>query len=152
MSEKKSLKEIFALNEGQLRKYYREAHATRGATGQVLVSLLEQRLDNAVFRAGFAFTRPTARQMVSHGFFMVNGRRVTIPSYRVSADDVISVKDSKRTKSHFVAFPKSLQNVQPPSWIVLDPDKYAFNIKGTPSFDEANLGVDVQAIIEFLSR
>ena len=152
MVEKKTLKEIFGIREGQLRRYYQEAYRSKGATGSVLVSLLERRLDNAVFRAGFAATRPAARQMVSHGFFLVNGRRVTIASYRLTPGDVVSVKDTKRSKVPLSTFPKSLQNVQPPSWITLDPEQYAFHIKGVPASEDSNLGIDVQAITEFLSR
>lgn len=152
LQEKQQLKEIFGIREQQLRKYYTQALKSPQATGDMLIALLEQRLDNAVFRAGFAPTRPTARQLVNHGFFQVNGRKVDIPSYSVTKDDVITVKETKRSKAPFGNFPKSLQNVVTPNWIVLNPEQYTFTITGSPSAQEANLGIDVQAIVEFFAR
>jgi small subunit ribosomal protein S4 len=152
MAEKQSLKRIFDIGERQLRSYYQEADRAEEATGSSLVSLLERRLDNAVFRAGFAETRPAARQRVSHGLFQVNGRRVTIPSYRLKAGDVVTIKENKRPKAVFKAFPKSLQNTVSPEWITLQPDQFSFKVSQLPKGEEMPLGVDLQAIVEFLAR
>lgn len=152
MAEKQQLKEIFAVRETQLKNYYWKAKRSKGQTGAKLLVALERRLDNAVFRAGFAVTRPAARQMVSHGYFQVNGKVTNVASYPLKPGDVISIKESKRKKSHFVAFPKSLQNVTPPPWIVLDPNAFSFRIMAWPQPADSPVGVDIQAVVEFFAR
>lgn len=152
LQEKQQLKEIFGIRERQLRNYYQEAGLSSEATGPFMISLLERRLDNTVFRAGFAHSRAAARQLVSHGFFLLNDRSINVPSARVRAGDVVSIKETKRARGPFTNFPKSLQNVVAPSWIELDPPKYAFKILASPQAEEANIGVDVQAIVEFFAR
>jgi len=152
MGEKQTLKEVYGISESQLKRYYTEAKKKRESTGNQLIVLLERRLDNAVYRAGFAVTRPAARQIVSHGFFEVNGRRVTVPSFRVKTDDVVTIKQSKRGKALFTMFPKSLQNVHTPPWVLLNPEEFSFTIKTLPKYEDAQAGVDVQGIVEFLSR
>lgn len=152
MEEKQNLKKIFGIREEQLRRYYREAHRHASETGLRLISLLELRLDNAVYRAGFAPTRRAARQMSSHRLFSVNGRPVTVPSLRLSVGDVVTVRESKRAGALFENFEKSLQNVAPPSWIVLQPEEFGFRVTDIPSADEAAVGVNVRAIVEFFAR
>ena len=93
MREKQKMRQIYGVLEKQFRRYYREAARSKGITGDTLLQFLECRLDNVVYRAGFARTRPQARQMVNHGHFRVNGRKVDIPSYRVRAGDMVAVKD-----------------------------------------------------------
>jgi small subunit ribosomal protein S4 len=152
MSEKQDFKKLFGIREEQLRKYYAEAQRSKQQTGKVLVVLLERRLDNAIYRAGFAPTRAAARQMATHRIFTVNGKPVDVPSYRLKAKDIVAVKESKRTKPLFTNFVKSLQNVHPPAWLLLDPENFSFTVQTLPTAEEANLGVDVQAIIEFFAR
>jgi small subunit ribosomal protein S4 len=152
LAEKQQLKEIYGLREEQLRKYYRDALKNKQETGPYLVSLLERRLDNAIFRAGFAVTRPQARQMASHSLFAVNGHPVTIPSIRLKKGDVVTVKETKRAKSYFSNFDKRMQNVRPPSWLTINPVEYSFTVVGEPSSDEAGIGVDVRAVLEFFTR
>jgi small subunit ribosomal protein S4 len=152
MAEKQQLKEIYGISETQLRNYYREAHRRRGDTGTYLISLLERRVDNAVFRAGFAVTRPSARQMVSHKMFQVNGRTINVASYSLKPGDVVMIKESKRGKSLFANFPKSLQNVNLPSWIELTPDSFSFKVTALPSGEEANVGVNILSVVEFFAR
>jgi len=152
MQEKQQLKEIFGIREEQLKKYYAEAIKSKEQTGQKLVILLESRLDNAVFRAGMAPTRPAARQMTTHRLFTVNDRPVDIPSYRLKPGDVVSVKTNKRSKPLFANFVKQMQNVRPPSWLTIDAENYSFTVMTLPSFDEVNIGVDVQAIVEYFAR
>lgn len=152
LQEKQNLKEIFGIREEQLRRYFREAHSSKGETGPTLVTLLERRLDNAVYRAGFAETRPQARQMATHRLFMVNGRSVDIPSLLLRPGDVVSIREGKRSKALFSNFQKRLQNARPPSWVEIDPATYSFRITGSPTMEEAALGVDVQAVVELFAR
>lgn len=152
MQEKQNLKEIYGIREEQLRKYYAEARRSKTSTGEQLISLLERRLDNAIYRAGLAPTRPAARQMATHRLFAVNNRPVDIPSYRVKPGDIISVRESKRNKSYFTNWDKRTQNLQPPTWITLDPASYSIRIQAEPTAEQSNVGIDVQAIVEFFAR
>lgn len=152
LHEKQQLKELFGLREEQFKKYYREAKRYRLDTGKLLVTLLERRLDNAAFRAGFAQTRPHARQMTSHGLFTVNGKPVDKPSFRIKVGDIVAVKETKRKKSYFLNFAKRTQGAKPPSWIRISPKDYTFTITDLPSFEEANVGVDIQSVVEFFAR
>lgn len=152
MEEKQNLKEIFGIREEQLRKYYREAKRSSEETGPELISLLERRLDNTVYRAGFATTRGAARQMTTHRLFTVNNRPVDVPSYRVKPGDVVSVRENKRGKALFSNFEKRMQNVNAPSWILIDGGTYSFKVTGDPQVSEAMVGVDVQAIVEYFAR
>lgn len=152
MAEKQQLKEIYGVRERQLKNYYSHAKRSKGQTGAELLAALERRLDNAVFRAGFAVTRPASRQMVSHGYFKVNGKVTNVASHGLRPGDVVSIKETKRKKAHFVAFPKSLQNVTPPAWIVLDPSTFSFKVSALPQVDDSPMPVDIQAVVEFFAR
>lgn len=152
LKEKQTLKEMFGVRERQLRRYYQIAQRVRGETGPHLISLLERRLDNAVFRAGFAATRPQARQMTTHGLFAINDRRVDVPSYSLKPGDIVSIKTSKRGKSYFTNLAKRLQNVHPPDWITLDPENFAFRVTAQPEGEVSSIGVDIRAIVELFAR
>lgn len=152
LSEKQNLKDLFGIRDGQLRKYYAQALRVQGQTGPMLISLLERRLDNAIFRSGFAQTRPQARQMATHRLFAVNGRPVDVPSYELRVGDVVSVRESKRSKSYFSQFEKRMQNASTPSWILINPEEFNFKIQSLPSFEEANIGVDIRAVLEFFAH
>lgn len=150
--EKQQLKQIFGVREGQLRKYFQKARAVQGETGPKLIQILESRLDNAIFRSGFAQTRPQARQMASHRFFSVNGKSVDVPSVQVKPGDVVQVRETKRSASYFSNFEKRTQNVRPPSWITINPEEFSFTIAAQPTSEEANLGVDIRSVVEFFAR
>lgn len=152
LQEKQDLKKTFGIREEQLRRYYREASAQSGETGRSLIELLERRLDNAVFRTGLAQTRSQARQMSTHRFFAVNGRPVDVPSYSLKPGDVVTVRDGKRSKSYFSNFDKRMQNVRTPSWISVNPEEFSFTVTALPTYEEANLGIDIRAIVEFFAR
>lgn len=152
MTEKQNLKEIYGLREGQLRRYYREALDAKEETGPLMIQLLESRLDNALYRAGFAPTRAAARQMASHAMLEVNERPVNIPSLRLSTGDSVRIKVTKRKSVLFENFVKHLQNVALPSWITLNPEGYSFNVVATPEADEAGVGVDIRSVVEFFAR
>lgn len=152
LEEKQNLKNIFGVRENQLKRYYREARRAREETGLALVQLMERRLDNALYRAGFAVNRAQARQMASHRLMEVNEKPVDVPSLRLKEGDEVKVKENKRNKSYFTNFAKRMQNVPLPSWLELDVENFAFRVVGEPKTEEAKLGVDVQAIVELLSR
>lgn len=150
--EKQQLKRSFGIREEQLRQYFSEAQKTQEETGPTMVTFLERRLDNAIFRAGFGDTRPQARQMASHRIFSVNGRPVNIPSYRLKVGDVVAVRENKQGKAYFTNFDKKMQNARTPSWITVNSKEFSFTIAELPTFDEANVGVDMRAVVEFFAR
>lgn len=150
--EKQQLKEVFGIREQQLKKYFWKARRVPGETGPLLIQTLERRLDNAIFRAGFAQTRPQARQMASHKFFTVNGHPVDVPSYQLKPKDIVQVRNSKQATAYFKNFEKRMQNVRPPSWISINPKEFNFVVAAVPTYEEANLGVDIRAVVEFFAR
>jgi small subunit ribosomal protein S4 len=152
LEEKQNLKAIYGIRDRQLKKYYKAAQKSSEETGPELIKILEQRLDNAIYRAGMAETRAQARQMTSHGLFEVNDRPVDIPSIQLRVGDKVRVKNCKQGKSYFTSFDKRMQNAQVASWIELDIKDFGFKVVGTPTVDEAGVGVAVQEIVEFLSR
>ena len=154
LREKQKVRRLYGLLEKQFAKLMKEAQKTEGLSGQNLLEFLERRADNVVFRAGFATTRRQARQLVSHGHFLLNGRRIDIPSIRLKAGDVLEVR-AKSTKSEYF---KNLENtvaasgVQPLSWLKADAKKMRIEITGTPKREEAEAGINEQLIVEYYSR
>lgn len=152
LAEKQNLKNIFTIREGQLKKYYEAAHNKDEETGPYIIKILESRLDNAIYRAGFATTRAQARQMATHRLFTVNGRPVDVPSVLLKENDVVAVKENKRGKAYFENFDKKMQNVRTPEWVLVDPSSLSFKVVGAPNMEEANLGVDIKAVVELFAR
>ena len=154
LREKQKVRRLYGLLEKQFAKLMKEAQKTEGLSGQNLLEFLECRADNVVFRAGFATTRRQARQLVSHGHFLLNGRRIDIPSIRLKAGDVLEVR-AKSAKSEYF---KNLENtvaasgVQPLSWLKTDAKKMRIEITGTPKREEAEAGINEQLIVEYYSR
>lgn len=154
LREKQKVRRLYGLLEKQFAKLMKEAQKTEGLSGQNLLEFLERRADNVVFRAGFATTRRQARQLVSHGHFLLNGRRIDIPSIRLKAGDVLEVRE-KSVKSEYF---KNLENtvaasgVQPLSWLKADAKKMRIEITGTPKREEAEAGINEQLIVEYYSR
>ena len=154
LREKQKVRRLYGLLEKQFAKLMKEAQKAEGLTGQNLLEFLERRADNVVFRAGFATTRRQARQLVSHGHFLLNGRRIDIPSIRLKAGDVLEVRE-KSVKSEYF---KNLENtvaasgVQPLSWLKADAKKMRIEITGTPKREEAEAGINEQLIVEYYSR
>ena len=132
----------------------KEASRTKGQSGQVLLQFLEQRLDNAVYRSGFATSRRAARQLVTHGHFMLNGRRVDIPSIRTAVGDVIILRDRSKNNEYF----KRIDDVSPaspdliPAWIKVNRKKFEITITGLPSREEVEPDINEQLIVEYYSR
>ena len=154
LREKQKVRRLYGLLEKQFAKLMKEAQKTEGLSGQNLLEFLERRADNVVFRAGFATTRRQARQLVSHGHFLLNGRRIDIPSIRLKAGDVLEVRE-KSVKSEYF---KNLENTvaasgaQPLSWLKADAKKMRIEIIGTPKREEAEAGINEQLIVEYYSR
>jgi len=152
MREKQKAKRIYGVLERQFRRYFKMAAAMPGVTGLNLLHILESRLDNVVYRLGFASTRSQARQFVRHGHITVNGKRVTIPSYYVKVGEEISVKEVSREMVPFVeAFDRARRMGLPP-WITRDDDRLIGGLSRLPSSDEIQIPVKEQMIVELYSR
>ncbi|TSC58699.1 MAG: small subunit ribosomal protein S4 [Candidatus Peregrinibacteria bacterium Greene0416_19] len=150
--EKQKARDMYGLSERQFRSLYALATKTTGKTGDVLRQLLERRLDNAVYRSGFAMTRLQARQLVGHGLFLVDGTRVTIPSFRVKPGQVITVRPTVKQSPLFAGIQAAHQKYNPPSWLKVDGGGMRIEVAALPSADDAERAVDVRQIIEFYSR
>ena len=154
LREKQKVRRLYGLLEKQFAKLMKEAANTDGLTGQNLLQFLERRADNAVYRAGFATTRRQARQLVSHGHFTLNGRRIDIPSIRLKPGDVLEVRSKSQKSEYF----KNLDNIvassstTPLSWLKSDPKKMQIEITGLPKREEAEAGINEQLIVEYYSR
>ncbi len=154
LREKQKVRRLYGLLEKQFAKLMKEAAKADGLAGENLLQYLERRADNAVYRAGFATTRRQARQLVSHGHFTLNGRRVDIPSIRLNPGDVLEV----RPKSQKSEFFKDIENIAanaastPLSWLKSDPKKMKIEITGLPKREEAEAGINEQLIVEYYSR
>jgi small subunit ribosomal protein S4 len=153
LREKQNAKRIYGLMEKQFVNYYKKALSRKGNTGEILVQLLESRLDNVVFRSGLAETRAQARQMVTHGFFEVNGKKVDIPSFNCKVGDIVSVKENKKNKNLIKDMVKKWPAKQEIStWIAPDFKIASFKMVTAPVIDQQSLLFDTRAIIEFYSK
>ncbi|WP_154052347.1 30S ribosomal protein S4 [Olsenella uli] len=152
LREKQKAKFIYGVLEKQFRSYYNKALKLEGITGDNLMTILETRLDNVVFRLGFARTRKEARQTVRHGHITVNGRRVDIPSYRVKSGDVVAVgakyKDLLPIKEALI----SSEHMAVPAWLEVDIEKLQGTVLQLPSRDQIDLDIDAQLIVELYSK
>ncbi|MDI6828847.1 MAG: 30S ribosomal protein S4 [Armatimonadota bacterium] len=151
LREKQKLRRIYGVRETQLRIYIREALRRRGVTGETLLQLLESRLDNVVYRLGFASSRAMARELVSHGHFLVNGQKVNTPSYLVKPGDVIEVKPKSKD---IIPIVESLQATagRVPPWLELDLEEKKGRVLRLPAREEIDTQVDETLIVEFYSR
>jgi small subunit ribosomal protein S4 len=154
LREKQKVRRIYGLLEKQFAKLMKEASRRDGLAGENLLQLLELRLDNAVYRSGLATSRRAARQLVGHGHFMLNDRRVDIPSIRVKAGDVITVREKSTKSGYFTAIDDVVANsVQGPlSWMKSDTKKMKIEITGLPKREEAEADINEQLIVEYYSR
>ena len=149
--EKQKAKILYGLREEQFRRYVKEATRLTGDSGISLQKILESRLDNVLYRAGFAVTRAQARQMVSHNMFIVNGKKMNIPSYQVRVGDVIQLKENKAKKKLFENVQERLQNMEFPSWLSVDSAKKTISILNAPTDKDFDKIFDVKLIIEYYS-
>lgn len=151
LGEKQALRAMYGIREEQMKKYMTEARAQRGITGEFLIRRLEGRLDNVVYRIGFAVSRPQARQLVHHGLVEVNGRRVDIPSYQVQTGDSIAIKASKRAKPVFADLAERLRAKPLPPWLERT-DTWNAKVMAAPTLEAHEIPVDLRAIVEYYSR
>jgi small subunit ribosomal protein S4 len=152
LREKQKVRNMYGLLERQFKRYFEWAERQKGVTGEVLLQFLERRLDNIVYRMGFAVNRRQARQLVSHGFFLVNGRAVNIPSYLVKAGDVVEVKEKGRKVPAIVESMEKAQHRGIPSWIELDSANFRGKVSHIPTREEIALPVQEQLIVELYSK
>ena len=152
MAEKQKLRYMYGVLEGQFRRYFQEASRRRGVTGDILIQLLETRLDNIIFRLNFANTRAAARQMVSHGHVRVNGKKVNIPSYCCRPGDVISVAAKARSQALANRFVDLATDATTPDWLEVDAAKLSAKMLRVPTVEEIAPIVNLQLIVELYSR
>ncbi len=152
LREKQKAKRIYFAQEGQFRNYFEKAAKTKGVTGEMLLQQLERRLDNVVFRLGFAQARRQARQLVRHGHVAVNGRKVNIPSFQVSVGDEITIRENSR-KLVVLEAAKEFASHQPaPAWLEINRDAYTGRVLALPKREDINLPVNEQLIVELYSK
>jgi len=150
LNEKQKIRLTYLVSERQFSRYYEEAARRKGVTGTILLQLLESRLDNILFRAGFGVTRKQTRQIVNHGHILVNGKKVDIPSYLVKAGDVISVKE--KSKEYFNVTMSAIDLSCAPSWITVDKDGLKITFDRVPQREELDPDIKEQLVIEYYSK
>ncbi|MDA0596006.1 MAG: 30S ribosomal protein S4 [Chloroflexi bacterium] len=153
LREKQKARAIYGVLERQFSNYYKKASRLEGVTGDRLLQLLESRLDNVVYRLGFADSRPQSRQIVGHGHIQVNGKKVNIPSYQVKAGDRISWREQSRKTGLFEIVSNGMgANSVIPSWLNVDSDKAVGEVVTLPKSSDVELSIDTRQIVEFYSR
>ena len=151
LREKQKVKRIYGVQEGQFRAYYEAADRMKGITGENMLSLLERRLDNVVFRMGLGVSRAQARQLVNHGHFTVNGKKVNIPSYIVKEGDIVAVKENKTSNKYFEAI-KSAKAANLPKWLEFNPEKLEGKVIALPARDDIDSQIAEHMIVELYSK
>jgi len=152
LREKQKLRRIYGVLERQFRRYYQEASRRKGVTGETLLQRLECRLDNVVYRLGFAPSRAAARQLVMHGHFTVNGKKMDIPSARVKVGDVIAVRERSRNIAMIKESVQAAQSRGVPDWLELDADGLKGTVKSLPTREQIDVRVQEHLIVEHYSR
>jgi small subunit ribosomal protein S4 len=152
LREKQKVRKTYGVLERQFRNYFRAASKHTGVTGEYLLRTLELRFDNVVYRAGFAPSRASARQLVAHGHLAVNGRPTDIPSYQLKAGDKIEVREARRAREPFKVAKETLRNHQGPEWLTIDPATLSATIVTPPSRDQMPLDLNEQLVVEYYSR
>ena len=152
LREKQKVKRFYGLLENQFLLYFRRAVRNRGNTGEVLLELLERRLDNVIYKLNFASSRKKARQVITHGHIYVNGRKVNIPDLTLKVGDKITLKDSAKSRKIVKEQLESNPNYTVQSWLQLDPQKAVAAVIALPSRDDVQLAIEEQLVVEFCSR
>ena len=152
LREKQKVKRIYGVLENQFRRYFERAERQRGITGETLLQLLERRLDNVVYRLGLSTSRPQARQLVRHGHFLVNGKKVDIPSFTVKAGDVVSVRGSSAKSAAIAHAMEEVKGRGIPEWLAFDAEKLSGRVVSLPTREQINLPVQEQLIVELYSK
>jgi len=152
LREKQKVKRTYGVLENQFRRYFETADRQRGITGETLLQLLERRLDNAVYRLGFATSRPQARQLVKHGHFLVNGKKVDIPSYQLRQGDVVTLRQSSDKNPAILHAMEEVKGRGVPEWLALDAAAPSGRVVSLPTREQINLPVQEQLIVELYSK
>ena len=152
LREKQKVKRIYGIKERQFRNYFAKADQKKGITGENLLVMLERRLDNVAYNLGFGASRAQARQLVRHGHIQVDGKKVTIPSYQVGIDQVISVKEGSRKNELIRTSVESARGRGLPTWLELDAESFTGKVLSLPTRDEIKIPVQEQLIVELYSR
>lgn len=152
LREKQKVRKIYGLLERQFRRYFYEAERRKGITGEILLQLVESRLDNIVYRMGFAPNRRRARQLISHGHIVVTGKEINLPSYQVKEGDSVSVKDSSRDMPEIIDSLSKVEHRGIPAWVEVDSVNYTGKVLRIPSRDEIQLPIQEQLIVELYSK
>jgi small subunit ribosomal protein S4 len=152
LREKQKVRRVYAVLERQFKNYFDAAESRPGVTGENLLRLLELRLDNIVFRMGFATSRAASRQLVNHGHFAVNGRPTNIASHQLRPGDRVEVRASRTAREPFKIAKETLRSHQPPEWLTVDPAKLAGTIIDQPRRDQMPLDLNEQLVVEYYSR
>lgn len=150
LREKQKVKRIYGLPEKQFHGYYLKADRMKGNTGSLLVTLLERRLDNVVYRAGFGASRNQARQLVNHGHFLVNGKKVDIPSFMVKEGDVVSIKNPKTP--FFANVTETIKAAQGVNWLNVDAQKLEAKMSAVPTHQDADIDVNIHSVVEYYAK
>jgi len=152
LREKQKVRRIYGVLEKQFRNYYKEAARLKGNTGENLLQLLEQRLDNVVYRMGFASTRAEARQLVSHKAILVNGRVVIIPSYVITPEDTVVIREKSKTQARIIAALELAEQREKPTWVEVDGKKLEGSFKRLPERSDLSADINEQLIVELYSK
>jgi small subunit ribosomal protein S4 len=152
LREKQKARRIYGVLERQFRRYFKEADRRKGVTGEILLQLLESRLDNVVFRMGLARSRPEARQLVRHGHFQVNGRKVDIPSYLVKPGDEIAVREKSKSRPVFKQIVEAREQMSTVEWLEVNHETLAGRVVRLPQREEIDVPVSEHLIVEMYSR
>ena len=152
LREKQKVRRIYGVLEKQFRNYYKEAARLKGNTGENLLQLLEQRLDNVVYRMGFASTRAEARQLVSHKAILVNGRVVNIPSYVITPEDTVVIREKSKTQARIIAALELAEQREKPTWVEVDGKKLEGSFKPLPERSDLSADINEQLIVELYSK
>jgi small subunit ribosomal protein S4 len=152
LREKQKVRRVYGVLERQFRNYFNDAEEHEGVTGEALLQALETRLDNVVFRLGFASSRAQARQLVTHGHFSVNGTPTNIPSYRMRPGDRVEVREGSRSREAFKVIKETIRSHQAPEWLALDGAKLSGSVASIPRRDQMPLDLSEQLVVEYYSR
>ncbi|CAN5777856.1 30S ribosomal protein S4 [soil metagenome] len=152
LREKQKVRKSYSVMERQFRNYFAKAEQRKGMTGENLLRLLEMRLDNAVYRMGFASSRAQARQLVTHGHFAVNGRPTNVPSFGTKVGDRIEVREGRRGREFFQIAAETIRSAQIPEWVSVDPTKLSGTVLAEPAREQMPLEFNEQLVVEYYSR
>ena len=152
LREKQKLRRMYGVLEGQFRRYFAMADRAKGVTGETLLQLLERRLDNTVYRIGFATSRAEARQLVRHGHFRVNGRKVNVPSYLVRAGDTVTVRDRSQKVARIQESLELAQRRGVPDWLEITPESFAGRVKSLPARSDLTMPINEKLVVELYSK